>query len=63
MNSIETINSSALDDYDTCAIITDHSNVDYNEILKSNIGIVDTRNVFKNKNLKNINRLGMGKNK
>ena len=39
---------------------TDHSNIDYDIILQYSPLIIDTRNVFKNKNDTKIRRLGEG---
>jgi len=42
---------------DCVLIATDHSNVDYNLIKKNAKLIVDTRNVIKDRNIKNVFRL------
>ena len=41
-------------------VVTDHSNVDYELIYDNYQLIIDTRNVFKNKNGNHIKRLGQG---
>jgi len=60
INSLQTLTSKIINDYDACAIITDHSNIDYKIISESDISIIDTRNVFKNVVKSNIYRLGEG---
>ena len=60
INSLQTLTSKVINDYDACAIITDHSNIDYKIISESDISIIDTRNVFKNVVKSNIYRLGEG---
>tara|TARA_B100000886_G_scaffold332625_1_gene285568 strand:- start:10441 stop:11757 length:1317 start_codon:yes stop_codon:yes gene_type:complete len=60
LKSIDELNSSTLNEFDACAIITNHSIIDYNPILDSKILIIDTRNVFKKSNSKMIRRLGEG---
>lgn len=42
---------------DCVAVITDHSSVDYEEILKNSKVVFDTRNVYKNTTAKNLERL------
>ena len=54
------VNSPILNDFDACAIITDHSNIDFKKILDSNINIIDTRNVFNYHDNINVRRLGEG---
>lgn len=50
-------NSKAFRDKDCVVIITDHSSVDYDEILRNSKIVFDTRNVYKNVNAKNLVRL------
>ena len=46
--------------YDVCVIITDHGNIDYEIIYQNCQLIIDTRNVYHNKNGKHLIRLGQG---
>tara|TARA_X000001036_G_scaffold393501_1_gene393141 strand:+ start:5335 stop:6648 length:1314 start_codon:yes stop_codon:yes gene_type:complete len=46
--------------YSAIVILTDHTNIDYEKIKNSDSLIIDTRNVYKNYNSKNILRLGSG---
>ncbi|MDA9650323.1 nucleotide sugar dehydrogenase [Candidatus Pelagibacter sp.] len=46
------LNGSMLKKYDAVYILTDHSNIDYKLILKNSKLIIDTRNVYLNKNKK-----------
>ena len=57
---LQRLDKNVLKNFDVCAIITDHSNIDYDMILKHSSLIIDTRNVFKNKNNSKIRRLGEG---
>ena len=57
---LQRLDKNVLENFDVCAIITDHSNIDYDMILKHSSLIIDTRNVFKNKNNNKIRRLGEG---
>ena len=57
---LQNLDKNILENFDACAIITDHSNIDYDLILKHSSIIIDTRNVFKNKNNIKIRRLGEG---
>lgn len=47
-------------DYDSVAILTDHTGLDYEGIRKKATLIVDTRNVYANNNDPHILRLGVG---
>ena len=47
-----------LNKYDAIVILTDHTNIDYDIIKKSNKLIIDTRNVYKNEKNENIIVLG-----
>tara|TARA_B100001250_G_C19327206_1_gene583058 strand:- start:20 stop:625 length:606 start_codon:yes stop_codon:yes gene_type:complete len=61
--SLKSINKLEIDkikNYDVCIIITNHSNIDYEIIHDNSQLIIDTRNVFKNKNSKHLKRLGQG---
>ena len=60
LKSLDILDKNTVNKFDACAIITDHSNVDYNFLLDSDALIIDTRNVFQNKYEKNIKRLGQG---
>ena len=60
LKSLNELNSPILNEFDACAIITNHSIIDYKTILESNILTIDTRNVFKKSNSKMIKRLGEG---
>ena len=52
LKSLNELNSSILNEFDACAIITNHSVINYKTILDSNILTIDTRNVFKNQIVK-----------
>ena len=58
LRSINILDKNSVNKFDACAIITDHSNINYNALIESDILIIDTRNVFQNANKKNIKRLG-----
>ena len=58
--TLQKLDKNVLENFDVCAIITDHSNIDYDMILQHSSLIIDTRNVFKNKNDTKIRRLGEG---
>jgi len=47
--------------YDAVAILTDHSNVDYELVKKQAAQIIDTRNVYPLNHDEKIIRLGVGK--
>ena len=57
---LQRLDKNVLENFDVCAIITDHSNIDYDMILQHSSLIIDTRNVFKNKNDTKIRMLGKG---
>jgi len=58
--SIDALSDSILKSYDAIAILTDHSNVDY-QLIKDNAHmIIDTRNVYPAHSDKHIVRLGVG---
>lgn len=59
-DKLQKLDRNILENFDVCAIVTDHSNIDYDMILKHSSLIIDTRNVFKNKNNIKIRRLGQG---
>ena len=46
-DKLQKLDKNILESFDVCAIITDHSNIDYDMILKHSSLIIDTRNVFK----------------
>ena len=50
-----------LQTYDAVAILTDHSNVDYELVKTQAAVIIDTRNVYPLNHDKKIIRLGVGK--
>ena len=50
-----------LQTYDAVAILTDHSNVDYELVKKQSALIIDTRNVYPLNHDEKIIRLGVGK--
>jgi UDP-N-acetyl-D-glucosamine dehydrogenase len=60
LKSLNILKSSKLNTYDVCVIITDHTDVDYEKISQNSQLIIDSRNVFKNDERKNIKRLGQG---
>ena len=60
MKSITKLENEKLNNYDVCVVITDHSNIDYEIIYDNSQLIIDTRNVYKNKNSDYIKRLGQG---
>ena len=60
MKSITKLEIEKLNNYDVCVVITDHSNIDYEIIYDNSQLIIDTRNVYKNKNSDYIKRLGQG---
>tara|TARA_B100000073_G_scaffold348468_1_gene367542 strand:- start:3401 stop:4705 length:1305 start_codon:yes stop_codon:yes gene_type:complete len=59
LNSID-FNISTIKSYDACVVITNHSDVDYDLLAENSVLIIDTRNVFNNKNYKHIKKLGQG---
>ena len=46
--------------YDACVIVTNHQDIDYECIYQNSQLIIDTRNVYPNKNGKHLVRLGQG---
>ena len=60
LDSITILDANNLKNYDICVVLTDHSNIDYEMVSKHCELIIDTRNVFKGNNNKNIKRLGEG---
>lgn len=50
-------NPKVFKDKDCVVIITNHSSIDYEEVLKNSKVVFDTRNVYKNINAKNLVRL------
>ena len=59
-DSLKSLDSSALKEFDATVIVTDHSKVDYKQIVSNSNLIIDTRNVLKKHKGKNIIRLGEG---
>tara|TARA_Y100001980_G_C14528630_1_gene304351 strand:+ start:314 stop:1639 length:1326 start_codon:yes stop_codon:yes gene_type:complete len=62
VESIDSLSTAPLDEFDAFVILTDHSNVDYHLILDYDAPIIDTRNVFNNVSKNQIIRLGEGQN-
>lgn len=60
LNSLKILDHKTICTYDACAIITNHDNIDYNQIAKSSSLIIDTRNVFHDNQGSHIKRLGQG---
>ena len=60
LESLDDLKNESLNSFDACAIITDHSKVDYKIICENSNVIIDTRNVFKDSNDEHIIRLGKG---
>ena len=60
IKKINNLNPSELKKYDACLIITNHKNIDYECIYQNSRLIIDTRNVYHNRNGKHIVRLGQG---
>ena len=60
LKSIDKLNNQKIKKFDICAIITNHSSIDYDIILKNSKLIVDTRNVYKGVKSQNIKRIGQG---
>ena len=60
LDSLKNLNSKIIRNFDACAILTEHSNIDYN-LIENNIKlIIDTRNILKHSKSKHIKRLGEG---
>ena len=62
ISGIKSINKEIFSNYDACIIVTDHSNINYELIYKNSQLIIDTRNVFKDKDGDHVKRLGQGSN-
>ncbi len=60
MKGLDEINPELIKDFDVCVILANHSNIDYNLIDENASLIIDTRNVFGNKQGKHLIRLGQG---
>ena len=60
LKSMKTLDASKIKSFDACAIITDHSDIEYNIISQNSSLVIDTRNVFPNIKGKHILRLGQG---
>ena len=58
LKSLKTLNASKIKSFDACAIITNHSKIDYNLISQNSNLVIDTRNVFPNIEGDHILRLG-----
>ena len=60
LKSIKELDKKNINKFDACAVLTDHSEIDYKLLADNSNLIIDTRNVFKNNNSSNIRRLGEG---
>ena len=60
LKSIDKLDNQKIKKFDICVIITNHSSIDYDIILKNSKLIVDTRNVYKGVKSLNIKRIGQG---
>ena len=60
LESLDSFDKDKLESYDACVIVTDHSNINYELIHNHCQLIIDTRNIFKDKNSSHIKRLGEG---
>ena len=60
ITGIESLSSAILDSYDAVAILTDHSDVDYQLVKDSSKLIIDTRNVYPANGDEHIVKLGVG---
>ena len=60
LKSMKNLDASKIKSFDACAIITDHSDIEYNIISQNSSLVIDTRNVFPNIKGKHILRLGQG---
>ena len=60
LKSIKNLEDDKLNNYDICVVVTNHSNIDYEKIHNNCQLIIDTRNVFKDKDSSHIKRLGQG---
>ena len=60
LKSIKELDKRNINKFDACAVLTDHSEIDYKLLADNSNLIIDTRNVFKNNNSSHIRRLGEG---
>lgn len=60
LKSLKKLDNQIISDFDASVIITNHSNIKYNQIAENSNLIIDTRNVFHENDKKNILRLGEG---
>ncbi|MFL2994668.1 MAG: nucleotide sugar dehydrogenase [Candidatus Neomarinimicrobiota bacterium] len=60
LKSIKELDKRNINQFDACAVLTDHSEIDYKLLADNSNLIIDTRNVFKNNNSSHIRRLGEG---
>ena len=60
LKSIKELDKKNINKFDACAVLTDHSEIDYKLLADNSNLIIDTRNVFKNNNSSHIRRLGEG---
>ena len=60
LKSINSLNDHDLSKYDVCVLVTDHSNVDYELVYDKCPLIIDTRNVYNDKNDDHLIKLGKG---
>ena len=61
LKSLSSLDEKILSDFDACAILTNHTNIDYDLIEKHSNLIIDTRNVFQSSNSEHIRRLEKAK--
>ena len=60
MKSLSKLDVRTLKGYDLCTILTNHTNIDFENIYKNSNLIIDTRNTFPNKKGDHLKRLGQG---
>jgi UDP-N-acetyl-D-glucosamine dehydrogenase len=60
MSSLPKLKASILQSYDLCAILTNHTNINFEKIYHNSKLIIDTRNTFPNKKGGHLKRLGQG---
>jgi len=60
VTGISELTEDVIKDYDAVAILTDHSNIDFDFVLTHSTLIIDTRNVYPADNNNHVLRLGVG---
>ena len=60
MSSLSKLKTSFLKSYDLCAILTNHTAINFEKIYNNSKLIIDTRNTFPNKKGGHLKRLGQG---